>query len=146
MKAQMLHEAGGLRTIAVIFGTGEEVGAGLEDFAREHHLSAAHLTGIGAFQDVVLGFWDRDRREYDRIPIDEQVEVLALVGNVTLSPEDAPRIHAHVVVGRSDGTAWGGHLLEGRARPTLEVVVTETPAHLRRVADENTGLALIEPD
>ena len=42
-----------------------------------------------------------------------------------------------------DGSAKAGHLGEGHVRPTLEVIVTESPAHLRKVKDEETGLALI---
>jgi predicted DNA-binding protein with PD1-like motif len=54
-----------------------------------------------------------------------------------------PKIHAHVVVGRRDGTALGGHLLDARVRPTLEVVLVETPATLRRTIDKTTGLPLL---
>jgi uncharacterized protein len=53
-------------------------------------------------------------------------------------------VHAHVVLGRSDGTAYGGHLLAAHVWPTLEVVVTEEPRHLRRTIDAQTGLALID--
>src|SRR5207248_8373816 len=55
-----------------------------------------------------------------------------------------PTLHAHLVVGRRDGTTLGGHLLEGHVWPTLEVIVTETPAHLRKSLDPETGLALID--
>jgi predicted DNA-binding protein with PD1-like motif len=53
-------------------------------------------------------------------------------------------LHAHVVVGKRDGTAHGGHFLNGRVWPTLEMVVTETPAHLRRRKDDETSLPLID--
>lgn len=53
-------------------------------------------------------------------------------------------MHAHVVVGKSDGSAHGGHLLEAYVRPTLEVVLVESPAHLRRRPDRDSGLALID--
>jgi predicted DNA-binding protein with PD1-like motif len=38
-----------------------------------------------------------------------------------------------------------GHLGEAHVRPTLEVIVTESPAYLRKVKDAATGLALIRP-
>jgi predicted DNA-binding protein with PD1-like motif len=107
-----------------------------------HRLSASHLTALGAFRDCVLGYFDWQKKDYRRIPIAEQVEVLALVGDIARD-EGEPKLHAHVVVGKSDGSAHGGHLLEGRVRPTLEVIVTESPAHLRRRFDPETGLALI---
>jgi predicted DNA-binding protein with PD1-like motif len=54
-------------------------------------------------------------------------------------------VHAHVVVGTRDGSARGGHLLEGHVRPTLELLVEEAPAELRKTYDRQSGLALIDP-
>ncbi len=79
-----------------------------------------------------------------QLEIDEQVEVLSLIGDVALEGTQ-PKVHAHVVVGRRDGTAHGGHLLEAHVRPTLEVVLAEVPGHLQRETDPETGLALIRP-
>ena len=70
------------------------------------------------------------------------MEVLSLLGNVAIKG-DEHKLHAHVVLGKRDGTAHGGHLLEAYVRPTLELIVTESPAHLRRVTDEKTGLPLL---
>jgi predicted DNA-binding protein with PD1-like motif len=107
---------------------------------RTHLLS--EFTGIGAFREATLGYFELERRDYRRIPVREQVELLSLVGNVALA-DGQPKIHAHVVIGRRDGTALGGHLLDARVRPTLELVVVETPATLRRTLDEATGLPLL---
>jgi predicted DNA-binding protein with PD1-like motif len=49
-------------------------------------------------------------------------------------------------LGLSDGTTRGGHLLEGLVFPTLEVVVTEIPAELRKVMRPDLGIALIDLD
>lgn len=143
MKARELA-AGDERTFVLVFETGDEVMEGLLAFAREHDLSAARFTAIGAFSEVVLGYFDWQRKDYDRIPVREQVEVLALTGDVALD-KDEPAVHAHVVVGRRDGTTRGGHLLEALVRPTLEVMLVEAPAVLRKRVDEESGLALIEP-
>jgi predicted DNA-binding protein with PD1-like motif len=48
------------------------------------------------------------------------------------------------VLGLSDGTTRGGHLLEGKVRPTLEVVLTDTPAKLKRKKQADLGIALID--
>jgi predicted DNA-binding protein with PD1-like motif len=131
------------RTWALVFATGDEVMSTLQAFAAQAGITAARFTAIGALRDATLGYFDWDTKRYERIPVREQVEVLALVGDVALE-DDAARIHAHVVVGRRDGTAHGGHLLEAHVRPTLEVMLTESPAHLRRRFDRETGLALID--
>lgn len=128
-----------------MFDTGDEAMEGLSSFARDRGLTAAHFSGIGAFEEVVLGYFAWARKEYEEIPIEEQVEVVALTGDVALK-DDEPTVHAHVVVARSDGSASGGHLLSGRVRPTLEVILTESPAHLRKRYDEEAGVALIALD
>lgn len=143
MKSKLLHELDGTRTFALVFGTGDEVASGLAAFAREHRLGAASFTAIGAFRDVTLGYFDWDEKDYRKNPLREQTEVLSLVGDVAEDETGEPKVHAHVVVGRSDGTAHGGHLLEAHVRPTLEVVLTESPAHLRKRYDPESHLALI---
>src|SRR5918994_1943003 len=145
MKSKLIDEQPEERTFALVFGPGDEVMAGLRAFAKEANLAAARLTAIGAFRDVTLGFFDPDRKEYDKNALNEQVEVLSLLGNVAVH-EGKPAVHAHVVVGKRDGTAHGGHLLEAHVRPTLEVIVVESPQHLRRETDEATGLARLKAD
>jgi uncharacterized protein len=147
MRAKVIHEGTGTasrseRTFAVIFDTGDEVMTGLTAFARERRLTACHCTAIGAFSDLTVGFFDWEKKDYVKIPIDEQVEVLSLVGDIALK-DGQPMVHAHVVVGKSDGTAHGGHLIEGHVRPTLEVILVESPHFLQRTHDEESGLALI---
>jgi len=68
--------------------------------------------------------------------------VLSLLGDIALA-DGKPKLHAHVVLGKRDGSAHGGHLLEAHVRPTLEVILTESPSHLERVHDPETGLPLI---
>jgi hypothetical protein len=145
MQTHILSSAVPNRMFALVFAAGDEVCDGLLAFARQQPVTAASFTAIGALQHLVVGYFDPDRREYERITFDEQVEVLTMSGNIAAGP-DGPVVHAHLVVGRSDGTAHGGHLMRAIVRPTLEVIVTETPAHLRRRLDPATGLALIVAD
>ena len=142
MKSKLLHDNQGEKTFALIFETGDEAMAGLLRFAGDNRLGAARFTAIGAFQDVVLGYFDWATKEYRKIPLLEQVEVLSLIGDVALQGRE-PRVHAHVVVGCSDGSTRGGHLVEAHVRPTLEVILTESPSHLRKEHDDASGLALI---
>jgi predicted DNA-binding protein with PD1-like motif len=133
----------GERTIALVFDSGDEAMAMLAQFANKERIGAARFTAIGAFSRAVLGYFDWQRKDYERIPVHEQVEVVALVGDVALE-NGRPKIHAHVVLGRRDGSTCGGHLLEGHVRPTLEVMLVQSPAHLARTADAESGLALID--
>ncbi len=129
----------------VVFDEDDEFTEGMLAFAKEHNLTAAHFTAIGAFKDAKLGWFNPGTKEYEENAIDEQVEVLSLVGNVA-EHEGRPKVHAHVVLGKRDASACGGHLLEAHVRPTLEVTVMESPTHLHRIHDEKTGLPLIRPN
>ena len=142
MNAKLIYEEQGEKTFALVFDPGDEVIEELTNFAKENDLSAARFTAIGAFSDATLGYFDMEKKEYKKIPVDEQVEVLSLVGDVALF-EGEPKLHAHAVLGRSDGTTRGGHLLGAHVQPTLEVVIVESPEHLRRETDEETGLPLL---
>ncbi len=139
-----LVEPGVPRTWVLVLETGDDPVPELERFARQQGVRGAHLTAIGAFSEVVVAYFAWDARAYRPIPFREQVEVLSLVGDLA-EAEGGPKLHAHVVLGRRDGTAVGGHLRSARVRPTLEVVLRETPAHLVRVHDPESGLALIDP-
>lgn len=130
-------------TLALVFETGDEVVAGLQRAAKDYKLSASQFTAIGAFSEVTLGYFNLSKQDYKHLPLREQVEVLSLIGDIALRDAE-PAVHAHVVVGKSDGTAHGGHLISARVRPTLEVVLTESPRHLHRKHDPETGLALID--
>lgn len=141
MRSKRLDDNG---TFAVIFETGEDPIAGLTKFAEEHDLAGSSFTAIGAFKEAVLGYFHWEKKDYERIPVREQVEVLALMGDIAMQGAKK-KIHAHVVLGRRDGSACGGHLLSAHVRPTLEVVVRATPANLCRVHDPESGLALIKP-
>src|SRR5690606_32930197 len=142
MKSKLLQEEP-QRTFAVVFDSGEEVNFGLLAFAREHDLAGSHFTAIGAFSEATLGFFDMASKEYLENRVEEQVEVLSLIGNFALLDGKEHKLHAHVVLGDRQGRALGGHLLSARVRPTLEVIVTEEPAHVQRKVDQATGLPLI---
>jgi len=128
----------------VVLATGDEAAAALAAFATEQHLGGSHFTAIGAFSRAVVAYFDWSTKKYQHIPIDEQVEVLSLVGDIALD-QGQPKVHAHLVIGKSDGSAHGGHLIEGHVRPTLEIILTETPRHLHKRFDPESGLALIDP-
>jgi predicted DNA-binding protein with PD1-like motif len=91
---------------------------------------------------ATLGYFDWEKKDYLKIRIEEQVEVLSLLGDIAVD-NGKPKIHAHVVVGRRDGTACGGHLLEGVVRPTLEIIISESPQALQKKYDPESRLALI---
>jgi predicted DNA-binding protein with PD1-like motif len=146
MQHRLLHDSDGQRTFAVVMERGDEAMKSLQRFAVAHRIAAAQITGIGAFSAVTILYFDWETKRYQPIPVNEQVEVASLIGDVAVAPSGEPSIHIHLVVGRRDGSAMAGHLGEGHVRPTLELIVTESPVHLRKLKDRETGLALIRPE
>ena len=144
MKYKVVEDAD-VVTYVVVCDQGDEAVSALTQFARAEDLEAAQITAVGAFEGATVGWFDRQARDYRRIPVDEQCELLSLIGDVA-EGQDGPILHVHAVLGLSDGTTRGGHLLEGRVYPTLEAVVTETPAELRKVLRPDIGIALIDLD
>ena len=147
MKSKLIAgaTADGRRTFAVILDKGDEFMSCLTRFANEQKLTAGQFTAIGAFSSAVLGYFEWDRKDYHRIAIDEQVEVVSLLGDVAVK-NGKSSLHANVTLAKRDGSAWGGHLMEGIVRPTVEIIVSEAPASLARSHDPETGLALIKLD
>lgn len=139
------NKENGERTYAIVFSEGDECMGGLTEFAKDQLITAATFTAVGAFEKATLAFFDMESKEYEEIPVKEQVEVLSFLGNVALHAEkDEPKIHAHAVFGKRDGATLGGHVMDGHVRPTLEVLLIESPDHLQRRTDDRTGLALID--
>ena len=130
-------------TYAVVLDTGDEVIGELGKFVREQEVEAASLTAIGAFSRAVLGYFQWETKQYKKITVDEQVEVLSLLGDVAVG-DQGPTLHLHAVLGKADGSVVGGHLIEAYVRPTLEVILIQPPSYLRKRKDPETGLALID--
>src|ERR1700745_4070185 len=99
-------------TYAVALDTGDEVIGELGKFVRDQEVEAASLTAIGAFNRAVLGYFQWEIKQYKKIAVDEQVEVFSLLGDVAVG-DQGPTLHLHAVLGKSDGSVVGGHLIEG---------------------------------
>jgi predicted DNA-binding protein with PD1-like motif len=132
MKSTVVSAEAGSRTTVAVLDSGEEAFATLTRFADATGISGASLTAIEAFESAVVGWFDFTIRSYKKIRVDEQCEVLSAIGDVATGDDGKASLHVHVVLGLSDGTTRGGHLLEGKVRPTLEVMIKETPVGLRR--------------
>jgi predicted DNA-binding protein with PD1-like motif len=109
------------RVWVLVLAPGEEVKKAIVEFARRNDLKAPSFVALGAFERAQLGYFDWQKKEYLPIPIDEQVEVVSLVGDIAENEKNESDQHAHAVLGRRDGSTRGGHLMEGIVRPTLEV-------------------------
>jgi uncharacterized protein len=132
------------KTFVLVFETNDELAQILEEFASLQKLASASFKAIGALSSARLGWLNWETKQYEAsVSLDEQIELLSLIGDIALK-DGKPQVHAHAVVGKRDGTAHGGHLLQARVRPTCEVVLTESPSHLKKEFDPAAGIALIK--
>ena len=145
--------AGGATTTYVaVLDAGEKAVSALSQWAAREQFSAGQVTAVGAFERAVVGWFDRAAKDYRHLDIRWQCEVLSLIGDIARGAGDDgtsaghPQPHLHAVLGLHDGTTRGGHLLEGHVWPTLEVIIREAPAELRKTHHPEVGLALIDLD
>jgi predicted DNA-binding protein with PD1-like motif len=144
MKSRVVPSREEAQVHVVVLDSGEEAFATLARFAGEAGITAASLTAIGAFERATVGWFDFASKSYRKIEVNEQCEVLSAIGDVAIGDDGKPSLHIHIVLGLSDGSTRGGHLLAGTVRPTLEVVLTEVAVALRRKKRADLGIALID--
>ncbi|HEY8965494.1 MAG TPA: PPC domain-containing DNA-binding protein [Candidatus Methylacidiphilales bacterium] len=142
LQLKLLSGTSDRRAYVLAFGKGDEVASGLAEFAENQKLHSSHFAGIGAFADAKLAWFDRERKAYRVIAVPEPTEVVSLLGNVA-HEKGKPIVHVHCALARKDGSMVGGHLLEARVFPTLEIHLTEEPVLVEKVHDPETGLELL---
>ena len=142
MRSKSIKE-GSERVFVLILDQGEEAFKAITDFANQERIDGASVTAIGAFSEAKVGWFDIAAKKYKPIAVNEQCEVLSLIGDIAKGDDGNASLHLHAVLGLQDGSLRGGHFLSGFVQPTLEVVITETVAHLRRKKNADIGIALI---
>jgi len=138
-------QSDGTKVYVLVLSRGDQVQAAIAAFAKDHHVVDAHFAAIGAVRDPEVAWFDESRKQFKAMSLHEQMEVLTLAGNITLGTEGQPVVHTHLVLARSDGGAWGGHLIEATASPTIELYITTYPKPLYKRLDPATDLQLIDP-
>jgi predicted DNA-binding protein with PD1-like motif len=136
--------SGAERVFVLILDQGEEAFKAITDFADKERIDGASVSAIGAFAEAKVGWFDLSAKKYKPIMVNEQCEVLSLTGDIATGDDGRASLHLHAILGLQDGSVHGGHLLSGSVRPTLEVTIRETVAHLRRKKRADLGIALID--
>jgi predicted DNA-binding protein with PD1-like motif len=131
------------RTFILILDQNEEAFKSISDFATREKITGASVSAIGAFSRAKVGWFDLGAKKYKPIEVNEQCDVLSLIGDVAQGDDGKASLHLHAVLGLQDGTVRGGHFLSGAVQPTLEVTITESVVHLRRKKRSDLGIALM---
>ena len=162
MRHKLLEHNDGRRKFVLVLDAGEEAVASIKAFAKQQDLEGSTVAGIGAFESCSFGHFNPATKEFTRNDLTVQAEVLALNGNIAGElgqndghedddgdgddEDDGPHLHLHCVVGLKDASTRGGHLIQGIVRPTMELIIEESPVHLNRGLDRASGLVLLQPN
>ncbi len=123
--------------------TDDEIVEAVARFADDRRIDNGVVTGIGSVHNARLGYFDRSSREYLSRGVEDDCEIVSLVGNIAVK-EGKAFPHLHVTLGTRDFQAVAGHLFEGRVAATCELFVRPLPAAVQRRKDEKTGLFLLD--
>lgn len=115
----------------------------LTNFAKERGIKIGAVSAIGALKECTLGFYDQQERRYERIRIEEDVELVSLSGNISIK-EGEPFVHVHAVVSKRDGSTYSGHLFEAKVF-VAEVLVMELLGDVELVREKYGELWLWKP-
>ena len=108
------------------YAKGDEILSGLQELAERHHITAAHITGLGGLSTATLGFGDPTIGfAFRKIAVDEKAELVSLVGDISMR-DGKPYVHIHCVVALKDGSTRGGHMIEAHVDPVAEITVVAT--------------------
>lgn len=131
------------RVIFARMEPGEDVLETIETVAAEYGIRSGQVSLIGAISLATLGYFHIETNEYRDFTVDEDVEVVSCIGNISTLNGKA-MVHAHMIVANETGKCFGGHLMSGcRVSVTIELVIIETAEELTRTRDEGTGLNLL---
>ena len=114
--------------------------------ADAHGMAAAELRAIGALQRARLAFYDQAAHEYGEFAVDEPVELVGLLGNVSRR-DGATAVHAHATLAGHDGSlrrrARGARLRHVRLRadPAGAASASRSSASSTRSPDCRCGAA-----
>lgn len=122
---------------------GTDLYNGITRIIQERGIRTGRVSGIGAVQKAALAYYDQKSMQYSTMEFQHPMEILSLHGNITIK-DDAPFLHAHVVLSDEQGNGRGGHLVPG-GTPVFacELTIEELDGpEIVREADKRTGLTL----
>ena len=127
----------------IVLRKGERIIKKLTEFIEAEDIKSGYLNAIGAVSEVELGHYNLEKKRYSTTQLNQPLEVVSLMGNVTMKG-DEKIIHCHIVIGTNEMSLYGGHLKEATVAATCEIIFNELEEVIHKEQDEDTGLNLIE--
>ena len=121
---------------------GEEIVASLTRLVEQEQVQLGSVTAIGAANDVTIGIFSTQEKQYHARRYQGDYEISALVGNVTRK-EGEPYLHLHITIGNPvTGEVHAGHLTSATISATLELFLQVWDGQVGREFSDQVGLNL----
>lgn len=124
---------------------GEEIFSSLVQFAKDQDLKSGLISGIGAVNEITVGYFDVEKKGYPKNQFKETHELLSCKGNFSLN-DGEPFPHCHIVFCDTEQRAYGGHLFAATVAVTAEFYIITDHQKVVRGYNEDIGIALWDLD
>lgn len=122
---------------------GEELVSTLKAFIQKYGITAGTISGIGATDLAIIGYYDESAKNYNKRTYEGNLEILNLTGNISMLNGE-PFLHLHIILGDSELNTAGGHLFEAKISVTGEIFINAMDTILHRESDAESGLNLLK--
>ena len=120
---------------------GDEIFTSINAVIKKENLKFCWLSGIGAFENILLGSYSIEKKGYIKKKFKGEYELTSLVGNVTIK-DGKPFIHIHINMSDVECKAYGGHLFSAYITATCEIIILLSEHYLNRRESSDIGLYL----
>jgi predicted DNA-binding protein with PD1-like motif len=140
---ELVHKEGNIATL--VCRRGEEIINALTTYVAQNNITSAHLTGLGAVDEIEIAYYDVATQEYETHHLDEALEILNLTGNISTDNTGKTIIHVHGTFARRDLSVIGGHVTSMRVSGVGEIHLQTFSSGMHRRYDDETGLQVLYP-
>ena len=130
-------------TYVIRLEIGDEIIGSLKKLVEKEEIRGGFFYGLGAINNVSLGYFDVEKKEYKEKSFEQDFELTSMVGDVAFSG-DKIIVHAHVTLAGEDFKVVAGHLNKATVTATTEVVFNPIEGKLTKKTDPLTGLNLLD--
>ncbi|MGH7196718.1 MAG: PPC domain-containing DNA-binding protein [Candidatus Saccharimonadales bacterium] len=123
---------------------GERFSDVFTQFAKETECEGAWVNGIGGVQEVELGFYNLETKEYQWKKFDGLREMASMQGNFAFGGDGKLMFHLHGAFGDENYQTVSGHVKDFVAGATVELFVHRSYQPLKRKHDDETGLKVLD--
>ena len=122
---------------------GDEIVDSMLKLAAAEGITLASISGMGAVNQVTLGVFCPQTKQYKANIFHADFEIVSLTGNLT-TQNGRPNAHLHMAVGDNAGRVYGGHLNRAVVSATAEIVVRRMHGTVEREPNAQIGLNLLK--